>query len=133
MVARQSKPTAKAAFLDERAALNDEIDRELSSLVQTKGWAYAQRVAHEVQEKFNCDPTHPDWHVYTTVQYALNQLFGKIRIRANDYQRKRGTVAVGQSITAEIKEKHESKRNSIRGNEPTDSLAEPRRRRTRLG
>lgn len=91
------------AYLNQSATLRHEIDKELACLVQTDGWKYAQRVALEIQQEFNCKPTDPNWQVLTTIQYAYNRLFDECRVRAKQAESR---VIPGQSILAEIKENH---------------------------
>lgn len=91
-------------YLKDRAAVQNEANKELARLVQSDSWLYAQRVANEIQKEFECRPNHPDWHVYSTVQYALNQLFERIRVRAKVAR----NIPSQGSILAEIKERNDS-------------------------
>jgi hypothetical protein len=111
----------QAAHLGQSAALADEFDKEFACLVQNKGWVYAQHVANQIQKEFECKPTDPNWNTFTTIQFALNQLFERVRVRA---RKATDTVAPGQSILAEIKERDASNRNSSGRNKPTGTPAD---------
>ena len=106
-----------------RVTAQEEFNRELLPLLQTKGWLYAQRVALEVQNEFRCKPTDPNWLVYTTIQYAFNQLFDQVKQRAKSVDE---SVKTGQSILAEIKEKNAG--SNHRGDEPASTTVKRGRR-----
>ena len=103
--------SAQREFLQQRAAVEREKNKELACLVQTKGWLYAQHVANEIQKEYECKPTDPNWTTYTTIQYALNQLFGRVRQKTQttespEARKAAETASITERIAAEIKAKY---------------------------
>jgi len=112
------------------ALLADVRNKELLYLVQTEGWAYAQLMAGEIQKEFECRPGEPGWQTLTTIQYALNQLIGRVR-RGAEQARAKETALPSQSITAEIK-KQDADRTS-RGPDASKRRTTARGRRLSAG
>ena len=113
--------------VSERASLEREFNKELACLVQAKGWLYAQRVANQIQNEFACTPKDDPhaWLVYTTIQYALNQFFSRIKLRIKEFE---SAPIPGQSILAELENTNGS-RSRRNASKPSTTGASRRRRR----
>lgn len=125
--------SAQREFMQQRAAVDREKNKELTCLVQTKGWIYAQHVANEIQKKFECLPTDPNWNTYTTIQYAFNQLFAQVRLKAQttkspEARRAEESTSITERIAAEIKAKYDDR--SSGNAKPTGTGSNRRRRKT---
>lgn len=99
------------AHVKERQAAERQISKELAYLVGSEGWLYAQRVANQIQKEFDCKPTDPGWQTLTTIQYAFNQLFGRVKKRIEET----AEPILGQSILAEIAEQNADNSRGIDG------------------